>query len=404
MKSLIYLFVVTLMLSAVIVAQDATSFSPVVVDVRSMGMGNTQILSSTGSNALFSNPAILSTLDKMQIQLGGRGYMGSKENEDWDNSYYNIEAGNSFHPKLTHISFSMPIKMSNSDLKLALAGGYYNYFDWSGNTFYEQSTSDYKYENTEATNGGISMIALGAALNFSKIFNVGLSFNTSIYADVLMEGEEIYEGDKETYERETIFEGASFFTLSAYVTPTPELSLGAFYRPSFDLKGDKKKYTNNDGDVTSSDMNEKYEIPTFMGLGIGYKFSPSIVVNAEYQNRPFADIEMNGEDASEFIDNGHSFRVGGEINTGAIPLRFGLFLDDVFQTKEDNDTAPTSLLGVTAGLGFSLSNSFMLDLGFIYSSYSYERESFDPDTGSETLYETTYTYYNFALSMKYLFN
>lgn len=403
MKSLIYLFVVTLMFSVAIVAQDATSFSPVVVDVRSMGMGNTQILSSIGSNALFSNPAILSTLDKMQLQLGGRGYMGNIESESWDNSDYNVEAGHSFHPKLTHISFSMPITMSNSDLKLVLAGGYYNYFDWSGNTFYELSSTDYKYENTEETNGGFSMIALGAALNFSKIFNVGLSFNTSIYNDVIVEGETIYEGTKETYERETIFEGASFFTLSAYVTPTPELSFGAFYRPSFDIKGDKEKYTNNDGDVNSSDMNEKYEIPAFMGFGVGYKFSPSFVVNAEYQNRPFADIEKNGEDASEFIDNGNSFRIGGEINTGSIPLRFGFFLDDLFETKEDNDTAPTSLLGITAGLGLTLSHNFLLDLGFVYSSYNYERESFDTNTSKNTIYETTYTYYNFALSIKYLF-
>lgn len=402
MKSIFYLLAIALMLNVVIIAQNQTTlFSPVVVDVRSMGMGNTQILSATGSNALFSNPAILTTLDKMQIQVGGRGYMGSIERDAWDDNDNNIESGYSFHPKLTHISFSMPFEINNSNIKLAFAGGYYNYFDWSGNFYFEESgVGDYNY----SINGGLSMIAFGAAMNFSEIFNVGLSFNTSIFADMSTEYESTYYDDKNTSERETTFESATFFTLSAYVEPTPKLSIGAFLRPSFYLKGDKEKYTDNDGNVEEEDMNEKYEIPTFMGIGVGYKLTPSLVVNAEYQNRPFADTKMNGDDLSKEIDNGHSFRIGGEFNTGTIPIRLGFFMDDIFMPKEENDTNPTSLLGITGGLGFTLSKNFVTDLGFVYSSYTYEREGWDNNSGETTIDETKYTYYNFALSVKYLFD
>ena len=403
MKQIYYVLVVFLMLNFSVFAQDnvsPTTFTPVVVDVRSMGMGNTQILSANGSNALFSNPAILATLSKTQIQVGARGFFGNISNEEWDNADNGItrEAGYSLHPKITHISFSMPYNLPDSDLKFAFAGGYYNYFDWSGNSFYNSTSENFKYEETISANGGISMIALGAAMNFAQNFNVAISFNTSIFADLSAEIEVQSEGEKSTSKVSNTYEGSSFFVLSAFATPTPKLSLGFFLRPGYDIKVDKFKSTDNDGNVITNTPNGKYSIPTFYGLGIGYAFTSNFKVNAEYQNRPYADIEYNGRDASANIDNGSSLRAGAEMKVGIMPIRFGIFLDDIFTTKEEKDTAPASLLGFTGGVGFKFAPNFILDLGLVYSSYSVERGSYN------SIHDEGESYFHFAVSAKYFMN
>ena len=103
-------------------AQDFSEeiISPNTVDGRSLAMGNTAIVSTTGSNAIFSNPGIIATFDNRQVQAGGRLVMGSMEDERSEEYYDSYEYKLSPHFSVNHFSFSMPYALAGVNL-LALA-------------------------------------------------------------------------------------------------------------------------------------------------------------------------------------------------------------------------------------------------------------------------------------------
>ena len=123
-------------------------FEPEIIDARAEALGRTSILSSTGANFIFNNPAMLSNLDSKNFQINGRAVFGNFEiKEKYYDETNKMEYEYPFHMKLNGLSFGMPYSLpGNKDLKLGFGAGYRTYYDWGYNVHYE---SDEEYNNYE---------------------------------------------------------------------------------------------------------------------------------------------------------------------------------------------------------------------------------------------------------------
>lgn len=393
-KSIIMLFIA---LPALVFSQDFYSFfSPSNVDARSIAMGRTSIVSATGSNAIFSNPGIIATIDKRQGQAGGRMIMGTIEDE-WAEDYYDsYESKLIPHFSLNHISVAMPYQLSGSDMKLAVGIGYRTYFDWGMSSETDRKYEDGSKSSSESTtNGGLNVITPTIAINIQDKYFVGATFNKSILGKITTESKS--QNDGEDYDSESEVEhSASFLQFGGLAKINEQLTLGFSFTPEFEWEWDKIKYT-YDGE---SDTENGFDItiPSVLGFGATYQFSPSLLIAGEYQNRKFSDIEFDNKSLD--VDDGACYRIGAEYKGSAL-LRFGFFSDAVL-AFDDNDDKPKSLTGFTGGIGYDLVSVY-LDAFVEYSSLTTEYEDDDYESDSNKFYEETIKMFRFGLSASYKF-
>jgi len=396
MKKTITIIMLLTALPVFVFSQDYESFSPSTVDARSISMGRTSIVSATGSNSIFSNPGIIATLVSRQGQAGGRMIMGTVEDEWADDYYSSYDSKLTPHFSINHISVAMPYKLTDSDLKLAVGAGYRTYFDWGSS--YE---TDRKYEDGDksssegTTSGGLNVITPTIAINLQDKYFVGATFNKSILGTIKSESKSTYDGETTVSESE-IEHSASFLKFGGLAKINEQLTLGFSFTPEFEWEWDKIKYT-YDGDSDTEDGGD-IVIPSVMGFGATYQFSPTLLIAGEYQNRKFSDIEFDNE--SSEVDDGVCYRIGAEF-TGPALLRFGFFSDAVLAFDSEDDD-PKSLTGFTGGIGYSL-GSIYLDAYAEYSSITTKYEDYDYDTETTKTYEDSMKMFRFGLSASYKF-
>lgn len=378
--------ILTLMITVPILvsAQWLEHLSPSNVDARSSAMGRTAIVSAIGSNGMFSNPALLATLEQSSFQVGARMNMGTFEIGWLEDENLNYDYKMTPHYSLNHISYSMPYKLPGSDLLLAVGIGYRTYFDWGMNTLLEASEDGENYEEEETHNGGLKVITPTIAINFQNKYFFGATFNKSILSKELYEYE---DSDDYTYERETEL-SASFLKFGGFVKINPQISLGFSYTPEFELKEGKWK-TKSSYYGSDSGNGDDYTIASVLGLGATYQISPVLVIAGEYQNRKFSDLEYDGDDLD--MNDGNCLRIGAEYK-GPISLRAGVFSDAALATDEGDDD-PISIMGFTGGFGYNFGGVF-LDLFAEYSSIS-----IDDDTYTDVI-----TMFRFGVTASYTLN
>jgi|ETNmetMinimDraft_2_1059921.scaffolds.fasta_scaffold16956_1 hypothetical protein len=380
------------------------SFSPNTVDTRSISMGRTSIVSATGSNSIFSNPGIIATLDSRQGQAGGRMIMGTVEDEWAEDYYYSYDSKLTPHFSINHISVSIPYKITGSDMNLAVGIGYRTYFDWGMS---KETVIEYDYENwnidkitSESTqNGGLNVITPTIAINLQNKYFVGATFNKSISGTIEYELQLNYEDSGSDYKDEIEIEhSASFLNFGGLAKVNEQLTLGFSFTPAFEWEWDEIKYT-EDGERYTDDGVD-IEIPSVMGIGATYQFSPTLLIAGEYQNRKFSDIELGNE--STGIDDGVCYRIGAEFQ-GLALLRIGCFSDAVLAVDYDDDD-PKSLTGFTGGIGYEL-GSIYLDAYAEYSSITTKNENYDYDDEEEInyVYDDSMKMFKFGLSVNYKF-
>ncbi len=406
MKKIVQLFVVINFSFVAILLAQRIEAVPNVVDARASAMGQTEILSTIGSNSLFINPAMMATLEKPQFQAGGSMFMGSIDSESADERYDGYDHSYNLQPKFTHASFVYPYQLPNSEIKLAFGGGYYTYYDFSANEereyTYKQESGGGTYKEETNYSGGLNLISIGGSINFNKIFFVGLTYNTSINSGTFEEAKASISGSDNpdddfsvSGEREKTFEEASFLNFSGFVKPTEKLGLGIFYRSEITLEGDKIKTKYNDGESNSQDWDREYTHPSVFGLSVAYNISKDFVVVGEYQTRPFSDYEIDNKDYEHPIDDGSCYRIGAEFNRGVIPLRAGFFSNAIFERAENDDDKAASLTGITAGTGF-YGKSFGVDVAAEYSTYTTKYKY------NDKVNSTSNTFFRFIVTAKYI--
>ncbi|MCK4694704.1 MAG: hypothetical protein KAT74_03025, partial [Candidatus Cloacimonetes bacterium] len=381
MRKNVILVLVILSVSAGLFGQysyNLSMFEPVIIDARAEALGRTSILSSTGANFIFNNPAMLSNLAQNNIQFTGRVRFGKDElKEKYDNETDKIEFKYLIHMKLNGLSFGMPFFMSdNKDLKLGFGIGYRTYFDWGYNMHYEDEDSDYEYDIKY--HGGLSTLVLGSGLNYQNKFFGGVSISFPFLSNISSEYE---NNDGAKNETEGTMKG-TFFTLSGSYIVNEKITIGARIRTGFTLKWEEE---DDDGDKFKYDI----IIPSEFGLAIEMKPNTSLKLYAEYLTRGFGNykIETDYGDFDFYGDsnNGYSIRTGFEVGTSNV-FRGGFFMQSVpiyeLRYFDDSypvyDKKPQTEIGFTAGFGVKINPNLSLDIFGAYSFLNYD-ESYDDD-------------------------
>ncbi|TKJ43510.1 hypothetical protein CEE36_04025 [candidate division TA06 bacterium B3_TA06] len=380
-------------------------FTPSVVDVRSVAMGNTGSVTVTGSNAIFCNPALLGESNMIEAQLGGRFYFGAAEDESEDK----FEGKYLPLPTPTHLSFSMPFQVPEYKLKVVPAIGYHLELDLTAKR--EMSWEDLIWGETqieETATGGLDVISPAVAVQFLGKYSVGLALNVGgitkmrdKYSDISMydsrQGDTAGYYDYWDYESETeISPEGSFVLFGVFAEFIPEFAAALTYRTGFKWKWDDYEEDVDWTWITWDPYDEwdtlevhdkeklddvKFELPGIFTVGVRSKISSILVLAAEYQTRPFSDVEIDGEDLE--IENGSVFRLGAELITPVL-IRAGFYHESIPMTDID-DEDPKALTGITAGLGIPIASVAVINGSFEYAFWNQEIND-DHDEYSENLY------------------
>ena len=355
-----------------------------VFDNRSIAMGNTAVTTPSGSSAIFSNPAILATFSKPQVQVGGKLLYGTITNEAVNENelYESYEARYAPFPSRSYLAFAMPYRLPNTELKLAFGIGYQRNegAKWEAEAVWlEEEWSAEEGElvdirvtsnNTSRTWGHLSTLTPGVALNLQDRYFFGLALNRTFGAIIsTSEGKRLDQQTKIDLDQE---QSATFLRIGALAKVTRALSVGLTYRRGFGWElGEIITKTYEDGKL-ETDREQSFAeltIPPMWGLGAEYKGSPEWVAIIEVQSRPFSELRWaRGTGRQLFVDNGFNVAVGAEYLGTAAPFRFGAFRD-VLPFVDENDAAPLSLLGLTAGIGSDREADFSWDASVLFGTW-----------------------------------
>ena len=388
-------------------------FEPETIDARSEALGRTSILSSSGANFIFNNPAMLSNLTQKNVQFNGRAVFGKLEREekyeeDGDTDTYKYEYEYPFHMKLNGLAFGMPYEMPN--MKLGFGAGFRTYYDLGFNVHYESDEQGSNYEWDKKYHGGFNTLVLGGGLNYQEKFFGGISMSFPLLSNISSEYENNENDENET---EGTMKG-SFFTLSGSYILNETITFGLRLRTGFTLEIEEE---DDDGDEWDAD----FVIPSEFGLAIEMKPNPGLKFYAEYLTRGFGNFEIEDnygdQDIYEDSDNGYSLRTGFEAGTNNV-FRGGFFMQSVpiyemesyyNENWEEwdlrNDSKPQTEIGFTTGLGIKVNPNLALDIFGAYSFLSYD-ESYEYDDYYDEIQisnEYSYSKIKIGCSMGYSF-
>lgn len=199
------------------------------------------------------------------------------------------------------------------------------------------------------------------------------------------------------YESKTeISPEGSFVLLGGFAEFIPEFAVALTYRTGFEWKWDDYEEDVDltwitwdpywEWDTLEIDTTEKlddveFQLPGIFTIGVRSKISSILVLAAEYQTRPFSDVEIDGEDLE--IEDGSVFRLGAELITPVL-IRAGFYHEAIPWTDVD-DEDPRALTGVTAGLGIPIASVAVINGSFEYAFWSQEVND-DHDEYSEDLF------------------
>jgi hypothetical protein len=399
MKKLIVILLV--LLPALVSAQmiSPARMNQEIVDLRSYAMGKTAIISARGSNAVFSNPAMIGSLEGMHFAAGGRMFYGSIDNSFMEeiskdmNSKYSEK--NLPHYGFSSASFSFSTRTPDSDLNFSFGAGLHTYLD-SGlkNEIIIESDAGNKMTIINKMSGGITAITPTVAINYKDKQYLGISINKSISGK--LSSSSIMTNSVLDFENTQEWESnnsASFVIISSMVKVTPTFNVGFTFRPKFTWKlkkyditeyinGAKVDTTERDGDVL--------EFPNEYGIAFDYQLMENILLAGEIQEKKFSQYASRIGNIN--VSNGRCYRFGAEVLLGSIPVRIGIFKDAIPMRDWLNDE-PVVMTGFTGGFSYTAWRGITIDTAF-------QRCSWDQQYIQNLGYsESTYTF-RFGVSYK----
>ena len=139
-------------------AQSRSEWVKVNNDSRAMAMGRTSNLNAWGPSAIFINPALIATLNGVQIEMGGRIGAGEIDNPYYDELQSSVKQRLTPLASFSHVAVTFPLKVPFLSQVLTAGFGYGMHFDFAKN--YQQTTDfgevSEKYELV--TRGGFHVL------------------------------------------------------------------------------------------------------------------------------------------------------------------------------------------------------------------------------------------------------
>ncbi|WP_026236103.1 OmpP1/FadL family transporter [Pontibacter roseus] len=347
---------------------------------RQIGMGHTGTGLLTGTSSIFFNPGAMSHLGYSGITIGGSALVSKI-------AYSAPESGGV--TARTDNPLGTPFQVYgvyNINEKFSAGLGVYTPFgstvewgnEWSGRFGLNQLKLQAIYVQPTLSYAITDKLGIGAGLTYV----VG---SVNLQRSLPVEGQNGAEG---AIELDGSAEPAFGFNAGIFYQATEKLSIGLNYRSQVDLKveGGDVMFSNIPAGARSNfpegtSFNAELPMPSTLSLGVGFKPTEQLTLAADvsyvgwdaYETLRF-DFSQNvagrpSSEAARNYDNAFIYRIGAEYNVAeGLALRAGAYLDKtpVQEGYLTPETPDADSRGLSAGIGYSISDNFSIDASFLY--------------------------------------
>jgi hypothetical protein len=363
------------------------------VDPKANGLGKVFIAADLGPNAIFNNPAGLSTVKVPFFSFGADMAYGYIYDEKAQNTFSDFNAEYKTIYQLSHLSIAYPLQLSVKPVNICLGAGFHKAVNLEHEVEagfrIEGIGKSYAGFIARTSEAGLNLLSGGVSIDYKSQVSFGLGLHQSILGTQKIEAE-IDSGGPQglqliKYRLETSG-SARFLSLGAKVKIRKFLTLGFSYFPEYDWVWDPEHFDfyllgieipNIQGTRTEITM------PGALGLGAACIIGRACLFG-DFQTRYLEDLRINGRSAG--LDNSYSSRLGIEVVFEPFLLRGGFFLEPVPLADVD-DSEPILLQGYTGGLGVYLGR-LRIDSSFEYKVFTATLYD-DGDRTEEQLYRIT---------------
>ena len=358
--------------------EDVVSALPQTGGNRAFAMGGTYIASNQGINALYGNPAGLTTDNGFEFVVSGCWQPYKKNQfEDkyytryWNNDDYSFSI--EYDSKLDFNQMGLLFQNNTIIYPLKLAGAvglspFYNFnntrcFEETYN--YETSSSEMVYStNTDKDKikGLYNLLTIGIGVSADAIGSIGISINYPINKQY----KEIYDrtylsernGNIERYEYENKYSqkvsAGKFIRIGGLLHLSSVLSIGILWNQSYHYSLEQERRT----------------FPSTFNFGVAYRIIPNMLFAFDIQSQPWEKVKLG--DANLYnAKNGNSYRFGLEYGNKII-LRGGYALDRL--PVLNSADKPVNLNNITSGIAYPI-KFIILDLGMRYRFKTFNTKS-----------------------------
>ncbi|WP_347157510.1 OmpP1/FadL family transporter [Pontibacter chitinilyticus] len=346
---------------------------------RQIGMGHTGTGIETGTSSIFFNPGAMSYVRQNGVTIGASGIVSRI-------AYLAPEP--SATTALTDNPLGTPFQVYGvykADDLLTIGLGVYTPYgstvnwgdEWNGRfglnqlelqAIYIQPTVSYKLSDKLGI--GLGFIYAVGGVNLQR--SIPVQNQTGAYGKAELDGSASGMG----------------INVGVFYKPTDKLSLGLDYRSKVDMevKGGDVSFTNIPGTLSTrfpagTEFDARLPLPSTLSLGIGYTPTEALTLAVDisrvgwgaYKSLRFDYTKnVNGSGLSENARNyedAYIYRIGAEYKVGeALALRAGAYYDQtpVQEGYLTPETPDADSRGLSAGIGYKVSDNFSIDASFLY--------------------------------------
>jgi long-chain fatty acid transport protein len=347
---------------------------------RQIGMGHTGTGLVTGTSSIFFNPGAMSQLGYNGVTIGGSALFSKIAYSAPESSGVTARTDNPLGTP-----FQLYGVYSITD-KFKAGLGVYTPFgstvkwgnEWNGRFGLDQLKLQAIYVQPTVSYAVTDKLGIGVGLTY-----VAGSVNMQRALPVQNQ-----DGSEGAIELDGGAEPAFGFNAGIYYQPTEKLSIGLNYRSQVDLKveGGEVMFSNIPSGASGNfpagtTFTAELPMPSTLSLGLGFRPSERLTLAADvsyvgwdaYEKLRF-DFSQNVagkpfSEAARNYENAFIYRIGAEYNVAeGLALRAGAYLDktpvqDGYLTPETPDADSR---GLSAGVGYSISDNFSVDASFLY--------------------------------------
>jgi len=367
-----------------------TFFRHPVNDLKAKSMGNTEILSTSGSNSLFTNPALLSKNEEDWISITWMVQSGSDEIQNGNNVINNHltffdYTSDYYQPSLfKNFTISRSKKIYEKSA-ITLGFGYQVAHDMNVNRitnyswFWDEQNHESEYDID--VDADLNTYAPAISFNLEDIICIGVSSEftffdtyselikrrgqtTTIGGEVVREewSNEDYDGD---------FKGSTF--TYGIIFDYKILKAGYKFRNKLEYSFEETQlhFISNNRDEFYIESGRSMDIPQSEGYSVAINFLDNLTVIGEYQIRKYSELKQRSYyDIDYDYEDGDIKRLGFEYrHSEFLAIRGGVFSEAAF-LFDNNQGKPNELNGFTFGIGLRY-KYVVLDIGSEYYTFEY---------------------------------
>ena len=345
---------------------------------RSTAMGNLGVALSPDASSMFFNPGAMSFMEGSQIMLGGNGIFSSIAY--WNNAQNTGVVENTDNPAGTPFHVYGVFGGAESNWKFGL-GVYTPYgssakwgTEWTGKYLLDELTLRAIYTQATASYKINDQLSIGAGF----VANFG---SVNLQRTLPIDGE-----DRASVELDGNSDVAFGYNVGIFYKPNDQWQLGVSYRSKIDaeVNGGDANFENIPTSLSalfpSTTFSASLPLPSSLNIGVGYLPTENLEIGFQVDYVGWGAYEalaIDFEDNTLGLEDSNSprnyedswvFHLGGEYKMNALQFRAGGYYDispvqDGYMTPETPDA---NRVGLTAGIGYSVSENFQIDLSFLY--------------------------------------